>query len=68
MWIELIILTIAAAILFYCWATKNNDFFAKRNLPWDKPSFLLGSGKDIIFGRKSVLDIICELYNKQDDM
>lgn len=68
MWIELVILAVIAAIFIYRWGTKNNDYFKKRNLPYDKPTFLLGSGKDIIFGRKSVLSLLCELYNKENDM
>ncbi|NP_001352704.1 probable cytochrome P450 9f2 [Lucilia cuprina] len=68
MWIEFIILAIVAAILFYRWATTNNGYFKKRNLPFDKPIFLLGSGKDIIFGKKSVLQTLCEFYNKEDDI
>ncbi|XP_065372226.1 probable cytochrome P450 9f2 [Calliphora vicina] len=67
MWIEFIILLAAAAVLFYRWATKNNDYFKKRNLPYDKPAFLLGSGKETLFGTKSVFNILCELYNRQDD-
>lgn len=68
MWLELILLAILAGILLFRWATKNNDYFEKRNLPYDKPAYLLGSGKDIVFGRKAVLHVLCELYNKQNDM
>ena len=68
MWIELIILLSALIIFIYRWGTKNFDFFEKRNLPADKPVFLLGSGKDIVFGRKSVFNHLCDLYNQHEGM
>ena len=68
MWIELIILLSALIIFIYRWGTKNVDFFEKRNLPADKPVFLLGSGKDIMLGRKSVFNHLCDLYNEHDGM
>lgn len=51
------------AYCFYKWATQNNDYFAKRNLPFQKPKFLLGSTAGFFFGNHSAPEFSQMLYN-----
>ncbi|XP_013101426.2 probable cytochrome P450 9f2 [Stomoxys calcitrans] len=66
MLVEFLVLLAIGAVFFYRWATKNDDFFEKRNMAHDKPCFLLGSGKDVILRRTNVLEMICEVYQRHN--
>lgn len=65
---ELVIICIIGGIFFYRWATKNNDFFKERNIAYDNPAFLLGSGKDMTLRRKTMYEVFADLYQKHDGM
>lgn len=66
MLLEVLIFGVAFAVFFYRWITANNDFFAKRGIPYDKPAFLIGSFVDIFRKEKSMYDVIIDLYNRHD--
>ncbi|XP_075144766.1 uncharacterized protein LOC142219885 [Haematobia irritans] len=63
---ELLILIIIAIIFLYRWVVKNNDFFEKRHVPYDKPAFFFGSGKEIYLRKKSIVQVFCEVYSRHD--
>lgn len=64
---------------FYKWATFNNDYFAKRNIKFCKPRFLIGNVLGLFFKRYIPADfsdmiyyqfpnekcVICQPYNWQ---
>ena len=52
----------AGAFAFYRWATKNNDYFAKRGLPHEKPLFLLGSTASLFFQKVDMVGFIEERF------
>ncbi|XP_013101430.2 probable cytochrome P450 9f2 [Stomoxys calcitrans] len=64
MWLELLLVFVIGGILFYRWGTEYDDHFKKRNIPHDKPVFLLGSARDVMMGRKSALQVMCEFHQK----
>uniref|UniRef100_A0A1I8PBH4 Cytochrome P450 n=1 Tax=Stomoxys calcitrans TaxID=35570 RepID=A0A1I8PBH4_STOCA len=66
MWLELLLFAAAGAVLFYRWATKNNDFFKQRNVPYGKPAFLFGTVKEITLNKKSRFDAMIEFYNQHN--
>uniref|UniRef100_A0A1A9UNC7 Cytochrome P450 n=1 Tax=Glossina austeni TaxID=7395 RepID=A0A1A9UNC7_GLOAU len=66
MWIEFILLLFAIIYLFYRWATANNDFFLKRGIPYKKPKILFGNMWNLILKRKSIVDIVVDLYNEHN--
>ncbi|XP_013101419.2 probable cytochrome P450 9f2 [Stomoxys calcitrans] len=66
MWLEVLCLVTLLAFSFYRWVTVNNDFFAKRGIPYDKPLFLMGSFVEIFRRQKPMYDVIIDLYNKHD--
>ncbi|KAL9922238.1 putative cytochrome P450 9f2 [Glossina fuscipes fuscipes] len=66
MWIEFILLLFLIIYLFHRWATANNDFFLKRGIPHKKPKILFGNMWNLVLKRKSLVDIIVDLYNEHD--
>lgn len=57
----LVVVTIIS-ILFYKWATRNNNFFIKRGIPALKPSFLLGNSGEFFMKRIEWEDFVKRLY------
>ncbi|XP_013101421.1 probable cytochrome P450 9f2 [Stomoxys calcitrans] len=66
MWTEFLILVSVALYLFYRWATAYKDFFRDRGLPYCKPVPMVGNFWEMILRRKSMFDIVIDLYNKSD--
>ena len=67
MLLEFFILCAVALLLFYKWSVSSYDFFQKRGVPHHKPSVpLFGSMKDLVFRKKSMFDVVCDLYNMHD--
>ncbi|KAH8318734.1 hypothetical protein KR074_004616 [Drosophila pseudoananassae] len=50
--------------LFYRWASANNDFFKNKNIPFAKPTLYFGNMAQMFLRKKSMFDVVCELYNK----
>ncbi|KAH8382165.1 hypothetical protein KR009_002107 [Drosophila setifemur] len=63
LWEFLALLAIAFG-LFYRWATVNNDYFAKKNIPFAKPTLYFGNMAGMFLKKKAMFDIVCDLYNK----
>ncbi|KAL9896717.1 putative cytochrome P450 9f2 isoform 1-T1 [Glossina fuscipes fuscipes] len=66
MWLELVLLFSFAIYLFYIWATVNNDFFVKRGIAYKKPVFMFGNMWELVLRRKSIIDIVVDLYSEHD--
>lgn len=66
MWLELVLLFSFAIYLFYIWATVNNDFFVKRGIAYKKPVFMFGNMWELVLRRKSIVDIVVDLYSEHD--
>ncbi|KAI8046838.1 hypothetical protein M5D96_003052 [Drosophila gunungcola] len=49
---------------FYRWATANNDFFKNKGLPYAKPILYFGNMYEMFLRRKSMFDIVCDLYTQ----
>lgn len=66
-----VLLLIAAisllAVAFYKWATLNNDYFAKRNLKYMKPKFLVGNTGGLFFSRYTATEFYQKLYQAFPD-
>lgn len=63
LWESLALFAIAFA-LFYRWATAKNDFFKDKGIPFAKPVFYFGNMASMFLRKKSMFDIVCDLYNR----
>lgn len=45
------------------WAIKNNDYFAKRNLPFIKPYFIVGNFGGMSMSKYSLSEFVQIMYN-----
>ncbi|KAH8359122.1 hypothetical protein KR093_004467, partial [Drosophila rubida] len=50
----------------YRWSTATYNFFKDRGIEYDKPIPYVGSMRKLFFGQSSMMDLIIELYNKND--
>lgn len=66
MWLEFLILLTLAGYLFYRWATKNNNYFKDRGIPYSEPKLLFGNFWKMILRQKSMFDLIIDIYNEHD--
>lgn len=66
MFIETLALLAIIAFLLYKWAMPKYNYFVDRNVKYDKFVPLLGSFKDLILMRKSIIDLIVDFYNEFD--
>ncbi|XP_073817820.1 probable cytochrome P450 9f2 [Musca autumnalis] len=64
MFLELICLLLIAVGCFYYWATKNFNYFKKRNLEYEKPMILFGNSYEILMKRKTGFDVLCEMHER----
>lgn len=48
---------------FYVWATKNNDYWAKRNVKHLRPHFLVGNVFSLMTGRTDWTKYLPTVYN-----
>lgn len=55
---------VIALFLVYKWVTGTFDFFAKRNISFERPIPLFGNLGGIVFGKETVLDVARRLYTK----
>lgn len=55
-----------AALLFwlYKFLTKNDDYFEKKGIPFEKPKLIIGSRTDLITRSKSILKVVDDWYLK----
>lgn len=59
-------LTVIALLFYYafCWATRNNDYFAKRGVRHMKPVFLVGNNGGAFAGKYTVPEFAMKIYNQ----
>lgn len=60
-------LTFVVLGLFYLYATRNHDYWKKKNVPHDAPVPLFGNNFDVLFGWKSVTQKSVEIYSKSQN-
>lgn len=66
MWYEFLALLGVASFLFYRWMTRNNDHFEKRGIPYKKPTFFLGAFWELLFKKKTIFDIVKDIYREHN--
>ena len=65
MWLELLLLAVAAFAAFYLYMTRNYKHFTKLGIPQDEPKFPFGTALGEIMARKkSIHQIMLEQYKK----
>lgn len=60
---ELILAVGVLLLTFYKWTKSNNDYFAKRNLIFKKPTFLIGNFGQFLFKKATVPETMQEMYS-----
>lgn len=60
----IILVIIVVTLLFYIFSTRTFDYWAKRNVKHDPPIPLFGNHLQNQLGKKSLIEITVELYNK----
>ncbi|XP_075148979.1 putative cytochrome P450 9f2 [Haematobia irritans] len=66
MWLEWVILISVLLYLIYRFCTANHDYFKKRGIPSAKHIPIVGNFWEMVLGRKSMLDVLVEIYNEHD--
>lgn len=66
MLLEYLAIFVVLLVLAYRWSVANYGFFAKRGIEHDKPYPFVGSMWSLLIRRKSMFDLIIELYNQGD--
>lgn len=64
--IELALLAVGVALMFYGiykWGVANNEYFARQNLPFMKPTFLVGNSGGFFAKKYSINDFVQYLYS-----
>lgn len=60
------LLLLAAILLilyaFYKWATINNDYFARRNIKYQKPTFLVGNNGGTLLNKYTAAEFVQLIY------
>lgn len=51
-------------VLIYYYTTKNHDYWEKRNVKYEKPIPIFGTLFKNVVGKKSIIEVSLELYNK----
>lgn len=60
------LLCAAIGLIFYKlykWATKNKDYFKKRDVPALEPDLIFGNTAQFFFRKSELIDFIHSLYN-----
>lgn len=55
------------AFAFFKWATLNNDYFAKRQMKFLKPKFLVGNTSGLFFNRYTATSFAQKIYQSFPD-
>lgn len=66
MFIETVALLAVIGFLIFKWAMTKANFFVDRNVKYDTYIPFLGMYKDLLFRKKSFVDMIVDLYRKFD--
>lgn len=62
-----LLVLLVLGILFYRKGTANENYFKDRNIPYLKPTFLVGNIADIFWRRKSFLDFATKMVHFEND-
>ncbi|XP_037050616.1 probable cytochrome P450 9f2 [Bradysia coprophila] len=54
----------AVAYVLYKWLTKNDDYFLKKGIPYEKPLPLVGNFLGFMLQRETLIDVIQRKYDK----
>lgn len=57
-------IAIAAVYALYKWLTKDDDFFLKKGIPYEKPLPIFGSFLGFMLQRETLIDIVQRSYDK----
>ncbi|KAJ6643387.1 putative cytochrome P450 9f2 [Pseudolycoriella hygida] len=57
-------ISIAVVYVLYKWLTRNDEFFLKRGIPYEKPLPIVGNLLELVLQRKSFVDVIQRIYVK----
>lgn len=57
-----LVILFVLAVTVYLYITWNNNYWAKKKVPYDEPTFLLGSFKEILNGSKHFGVLYMDLY------
>jgi cytochrome P450 family 9 len=49
-------------VLFYKWATANNDYFEKKGIAYKKPTFLIGTAGNMITQKMSTAESVIKSH------
>lgn len=58
----LVVFFITAAILFYIKLSKSYTYWKQKGIPYDVPIPPFGMMQDFVFGRKSFIDSLDDIY------
>ncbi|XP_030371710.1 probable cytochrome P450 9f2 [Scaptodrosophila lebanonensis] len=64
MLLEFLALFGVAVFLLYRWATQHYSHFKDRGIPYNEPWPFVGSMSDMFLRRKSMFDVVIDLYNQ----
>lgn len=57
-------IAIAAVYALYKWLTKNDDFFLKKGIPFDKPLPIFGNFLRFMLQKETFIDVMQRGYDK----
>lgn len=63
----LLVIAILILVLCYAYSTRNHDYWAKRNVKYEKPLPFFGNHLPIMLFKKNINEAGIELYNKYGD-
>lgn len=66
MFVELLLIFLALGLGVWKYISIKNDYFKGRNCKHDYYFPILGSMRSAVFKKKSVLDVLIEIYNKAE--
>lgn len=58
------VLLLLLPLFFFKWATRNNNYFAKRAIAHGKPKFLLGTSYELVKKKASLYEYVQNWYNR----
>lgn len=62
-----IITVLAVVLIFYRWATQDNDYFLQRGVPALRPALIFGNSADFFTKKIGLIDFVKKLYNDFPD-
>lgn len=63
-WKMFLFIAIAVVYVLYKWLTKNDDYFLKKGIPFEKPLPIFGNFLGFMMQRETLIDIMQRNYDK----